>query len=198
MIRIGIIGENYQNDACAFKAFMTPQYKSLIEFIPILNSLNGGVPPVEKVVRMIPTESRKHKLDAVLCLFDLDEEAKRLKRTAWFKIFQKGVVLKSIFYLVVMEMEALILADMETFNDIYGIKGQYVKDPKQQENPKKVLKDKTSKAKRTYHENDAVEIFKQLRFDIVRKNHKGEDSFDAFIDEFEEQFIPKHKRLKKI
>jgi hypothetical protein len=28
MIRIGIIGENYQNDACAFKAFMTPQYKA--------------------------------------------------------------------------------------------------------------------------------------------------------------------------
>lgn len=201
MIRIGIIGENYQNDSCAFKAFMTPQYKSLIEFIPILSSLSGGVPPIEKVVRMMPTEIRKRQLNAVLCIFDLDKEAKRTERNKWFKNFQKNVPVESIFFLAVMELEALILADIEKFNEIYAAKGQYSGNPKFQDDPKKELKTRTDtkeKAKRKYDENHAVEIFEQLRFNIVRKKHKGKDSFADFLDQFEDQFMPEDKRLKKI
>ncbi len=191
MIRIGIIGENYRNDACAFKAFLTPQYKGKIEFISLFNSFSKGIPTYSKIIRAMPTEIDKQKLDALLCMLDLDEHAKRTERNQWFKAIQKGISIKSIFFLAVIELEALILADIDTFNEKYGIKGQYNKNPKLNANPKGELKERTglsSKAKRQYEEKHSFEIFTDLQFDIVYKKHKEDDSFQAFIDHFEEQF----------
>ena len=39
MKRIGIIGENFRNDACAFALLLTPQYKDKVTFVPVLKSL---------------------------------------------------------------------------------------------------------------------------------------------------------------
>lgn len=185
MIRIGIIGENYQNDACAFKAFLTPQYQGKIEFVPILKSLNGGTPPIAKVLRMLPIEIEKHKLNTLLCILDLDEESKLNERNKWFADISNKLSIKNIFYLAVMELEALILADIDTFNKIYDIDGQYFKNPKFEINPKSELRRRTIKARRQYIENDAIEVFKALSFDIVYKNHIGDNSFKNFIDVFE-------------
>ena len=193
MIKIGIIGENYQNDACAFKAFLTPLYKGKIAFVPILKSLNGGTPPVNKVLRLLPIEIQKNQLNALLCLLDLDKEAKRNERNLWFSTIQKGVSVNSIFYLAVMELEALILADIETFNKIYGIKRHYPKNPKFEDDPKGKLRVWTEKGKNKYDENHAEEIFKKLRFDVVYKKHSGDDSFQEFIDKFEKTFIEELK-----
>lgn len=193
MIRIGIIGENYQNDACAFKAFLTPQYKGKVEFIPLGKTLNGKIFASKKIIETIPPLVRDKDLDAVLLMCDLDNESKKVERNQWFSTIQKNVNFKTIFFLAVMELEALILADLDTFNNIYGIKGQYTKNPKFESDAKQVLKDRTAKAKRKYDENHATEIFTKLRFDIVRKNHSGNDSFQAFIERFEKDFNLKDK-----
>jgi hypothetical protein len=189
MTRIGIISENYKNDASAFKAFLTPQYAGKIEFIPLFRGQDSA-PPTNKVIRTMPGDILKHKLDAVLCMRDLDKEAERTMKNQWFKAIQKGISIRSIFFLAVMELEALILADIDTFNNKYGIKGNYDKDPKFEEKPKELLKARTEKpkAKKQYHQNDCLDIFTELRFDIVYKKHKDEDSFQAFIDNFEEEF----------
>jgi hypothetical protein len=187
MKRIGIISENYQNDACAFKAFLTPQYKGKIEFVPLYKGQNSA-PPINKVIRTMPGDILKYKLDAVLCMRDLDKEIERIDKNHWYKAIQKGISIRSIFFLAVMELEALILADIEEFNAIYGVKGNYEKDPKLEEKPKELLKLRTEKAKKQYHQNDCLKIFTELNFDIVYKNHKEEDSFQAFIDQFEVEF----------
>ncbi len=203
MIRIGIIGENFRNDACAFKAFLTPQYEGKIELVPLFNSFSKGVPAFSKIIRSMPTEIQKQQLDALLCMLDLDEHRKRGERNQWFKEIQKGISIRSIFFLAVMELEALILADIDTFNKIYGITGRYDKDPKLNTDPKKELRGRTdlsSKAKRKYEEKHAFEIFEKLHFDIVYKKHNEDDSFQAFIDRFEAEFHinPTTKeRLKK-
>ncbi len=188
MIRIGIIGENYQNDACAFKAFMTPQYKGKIEFVPIGRGLNGGDLPERAIIDEVSRATKKEKLNAVLIMRDLDNEAKRPKRNLWFENVRKAATVDSIFYLAVMELEALILADIDTFNEIYGIKGQYTKNPKFEADPKQVLKNRTSHTNKKYKPNDALDIFTRLDFEIVYKKHKEKDSFQAFIDDFEEEF----------
>lgn len=64
MIRIGIIGENFKNDACAFKAFLTPQYKGKIEFIAIGGGLNGGDLPAKKIIDEIARAFKKERLKA--------------------------------------------------------------------------------------------------------------------------------------
>jgi hypothetical protein len=189
MKRIGIISENYQNDACAFKAFLTPRYEGKIEFVPLYRGQDSA-PPINKVIRTMPGDISKHKLDAVLCMRDLDKEAERVIKNHWYKSIQKGIAIKSIFFLAVMELEALILGDIDIFNEKYSIKGNYDKDPKLEEKPKELLKARTEKpkAKKQYHQNDCLDIFTELRFDIVYKKHKDKDSFQAFIDEFEEEF----------
>jgi hypothetical protein len=188
MIRVGIIGENYQNDACAFKAFLTPQYKGKIEFVPIGPGLNGGDLPERLIIAEVSRAAKKERLNAVLIIRDLDNEAKRLVRNQWFNNIRKATSIVSVFYLAVMELEALILADIETFNGIYGIKGQYTKNPKVEADPKQVLKDRTSHTNKKYKPTHALDIFTKLDFDVVYKKHKDEDSFQAFIDYFEEEF----------
>lgn len=89
-----------------------------------------------------------------------------------------------------MELEALILADIETFNEIYGIEKQYNKNPKFEDDPKSKLRTWTEKgkAKDQYDENHAEKIFKKLRFEVVYRKHFGDDSFQEFIDNFERTF----------
>jgi hypothetical protein len=195
MIRMGIIGENFQNDACALKSFIAPQYKDTIEFVPILKGLNGGTPPIKKVKNLLPIDMSKHKLNALLCVLDLDTPTKWADRKAWFQSIKKSTTLKSIFYVAVMELEALILADIDTFNKIYKIKGQYTKNPMVNTDPKSELKNRTYDNARKYDVTDAEEIFKQLNFEIVYRKHIGEHSFHSFIDDFEEMY--KVKRIKK-
>lgn len=94
-----------------------------------------------------------------------------------------------------MELEALILADIEIFNMKYGVKKQYTKNPKFEDDPKSILKTWTEKSIAKYSENDSEEIFKKLRFEIVYKNHFGDDSFQEFIDQFESTFKVKRHTI---
>ena len=188
MKRIGIIGEHFKNDACALSLLLTPQYQGQIKFIPILKSLKGGYNSAAKISRMLPTEMLKNNLDAVICTHDLDNHAKQANIEGWFKEINNSIKDKGVLFLLVMELEALILADIECFNTIYGTSLKYTKNPKNEPDPKKYLMEKTFKTNRKYDENHSEEIFNQLRFDIVYKKHKGEQSFQAFIDAFNSNF----------
>jgi hypothetical protein len=188
MKRIGIIGENFRNDACAFALLLTPQYKDKIIFVPILKSLKGGYNSASKIARMLPAEMDKNRLDGVICTHDLDEHSRLALWEKWFADVNASIKKKGILYLAVMELEALILADIAIFNDIYGADIQYPKNPKNEPKPKEFLMSKTFKTKRKYDENHAEEIFAQLRFANVVKKHNGEKSFQEFIENFEQRF----------
>ena len=188
MKRIGIIGEHFHNDACAFAAFMTPQYKDVVQFVPILKSLKGGYGSARKITAMLPTEMLKHKLDAVICTHDLDNDKNWAFLDKWYKEINTSIKQKGILYVAVMELEALILADIEPFNELYKVNIKYPKNPKFEADPKKYLMEKTYKTKRKYDENHAEEIFKRLRFDVVYKRHFGDHSFQEFIDAFNSRF----------
>ena len=188
MKRIGIVGENFENDARAFAALLTPQYKDRFTFLPFLKTQSGQITAIKKMKTVLPIEIEKHNLDAVLFIRDLDTEMNRTERQTWFKEMNAAIDVESVFYLAEMELEALILADIETFNSHYGIKGQYNGNPKTAADPKKELRKRTEKAKRKYDENHALEIFKKLNFHIVYKKHSGNNSFQAFIDTFNSTF----------
>lgn len=188
MKRIGIIGENFRNDACAFALLLTPQYKDKITFVPVLKSLKGGYNSASKIARMLPTEMDKNRLDAVICTHDLDEYSKLALWEKWFAEVNASIKKKGMLYLAVMELEALILADIDIFNEIYGVDINYPKNSKNELKPKEFLMTKTFKAKRKYDENHAEEIFARLRFANILKKHNGEKSFQEFIRNFETRF----------
>ncbi|MDZ4703199.1 MAG: hypothetical protein SH848_04680 [Saprospiraceae bacterium] len=100
-----------------------------------------------------------------------------------------------IFFPVIVEAEAIILADVETFNRKYGVRISNVGDPLLKEKPKEFLKQHTSKSTSTkkYHEADALKIFKELNFDKVYANHTGTFSFKIFVDKLKGKINPKTK-----
>jgi hypothetical protein len=112
------------------------------------------------------------------------------QRDKWFKPLEKILNHRAIFFLVVSEMEALILADIQTFNDFFKVKATFSGHPMLQSNAKELLKQWSAKStKHKYPEQDAEAIFKQLSFKNVYTRHKGERSFQAFADELKNKKI---------
>lgn len=177
MKKIGIVGENYQNDACAFSFLMTPQYKDTVQFIPIIKQPNTGI---QKLGNLILAAIEKEELDAVLCIKDLDNYNKLTERESWFKDLN-NIIKKGIFYLVVMEFEALLLADTEAVNKALNTKITFKGNPITQSDPKKWLIKATNEK---YKENDSSAICKIISFEKVYKTHIGERSFQSFIKYF--------------
>jgi hypothetical protein len=180
MKKIGIVGENYQNDACAFGYLMTPQYKDAIQFIPIIKKPNTGT---DKLGRLILSAIETEELDAVICLKDLDTYPELKERELWFSDLNK-IIKKGIFYLVVMEFEALLLSDIKAINDYFKMKITYKGNPIKEPNPKKVLMKET---KNKYTENDSSKICQNISFQSIYQTHTGERSFQNFIMVFDEK-----------
>ena len=189
MKRIGIVGENYQNDACAFGLLMTPQYKDTMQFVPIIKKPNTGT---DKLGRLILAAIEDEVLDAVICIKDLDTYPELSEREASFRDLNK-IIQKGIFYLAVMEFEALLLADIDNLNTVLKTKISYKGNPIKEPDPKKFLI-KQSNGK--YTENESSKICKTISFQTVYKTHIGERSFQEFIKKFEKQFIEPSKTPK--
>jgi hypothetical protein len=180
MKKIGIVGENYQNDACAFSYLMTPQYKDAVQFIPIIKKPNTGT---EKLGRLILSAIEIEELDAVICLKDLDTYPELKERELWFSDLNK-IIKKGIFYLVVIRFEALLLADMNAVNRFYNTTGKYIGTPIKESKPDKAL---NTEVKGKYNKNDCSKICQNISFQKVYQTHTGERSFQSFIKGFDEK-----------
>jgi hypothetical protein len=184
--RIGIIGDSYDNDAVPYKILLSKKIKEA-EFIPLLPGVKGNNVP--KICRMLPTELEKRALDMVICSTDLDALESNiyeieLKTKQWFEPIDKAASHKGVFFLVIAELEAIILADFNTFKKIYKIKSSIKKTPMSYAQPKEELKKLTEKTGKKYHENHAADIFQELDFDIIKNNHHG---FSRFIDKLNDE-----------
>jgi len=186
MTRIGIVSENFHHDSQAVRALLTPEFKT-VQFIPVLKSINGThLDRIEKVKDALTIAFKKKRLDFVLFVRDLDglqsEQEKIEDKRNWFSNFQHFVSSKNVFFLVIYELEALILADIATFNQVYNVSittGSSIHQPK----PKEFLVSKTKKSNLTYHESHTPNLFSQLDFDTIYQNHQGDISFQSFINE---------------
>ncbi len=188
MKRIGIISENYNNDSKAVAYLLKKRFGKQATFIPLLKSISGkGLEEIRKVAAILKTEISKNSIDLLILVRDLDaliSDKKEIKRVEnWAQTIKKKLTTDQKLFIVIFELEALILADINTFNGVYKTKYQLKTSPKFQSEPKELLKQITRKTKRKYKESDTPEIFQQLNFQKVYQNHKGENSFQSFIDE---------------
>jgi hypothetical protein len=81
----------------------------------------------------------------------------------------------------IYELEALILADIATFNKFYGTSINYSKNVMHHKEPKEFLIQKTAKNKKTYSESHCPEIFRHLDISIIRQKCIY---FREFYDDF--------------
>ncbi len=195
-IKVGIVGENPQNDSDAIRSLLLPKAKESIEFKVILKNLyggdfddeqNGGA--AKKFLRLLKNEVAVEELSYVIFLRDTDEKINEKilnflhKKDAWFKQANKEIAEKGIFFLIIAELEALIISDIDNVNNFFKTKISYSKNPLFEDKPKEFLKQKTEQSKRgRYQEKDATTILKNLNFDKIYQNHQGPRSFQSFVD----------------
>ncbi|CAN5294983.1 hypothetical protein BH09BAC1_BH09BAC1_28110 [soil metagenome] len=132
---------------------------------------------VDNIVRAGKAIRAKIKTDSaikvVVLIRDLDAARTNAtaykKRDEWYKALSKEFDRKSLFLLHIQMSEALLLGDIETINECYGVKINYTKNPEGEPNPKKVLKDATEKGRRKYSENDTTELYPLLDYQKLLK-----------------------------
>jgi hypothetical protein len=203
-IKIGVVGEHPSNDSESLCHLLRPLACDNVQFKVILTKLRGSQLDNERMfLNSLESEFLSEELSYVILIRDLDgvlsEKEKVVLRDKWFNRANKTIEDKGIFFLAIAEMEALILADIETFNKIYGLNIKPVGNPMANKDPKKTLMQLTERTKRgKYTESDAPEIFKKLNFQTVYKNHKnhkvendekGDRSFQAFADDLKDKKI---------
>jgi hypothetical protein len=194
-IKIGVVGEDPGNDSEALCHLLRPLACDDVQFKVVLRNLRGSQLDNERMfLGELDTQFSSGELDYIIFIRDLDgvlsEKSKVQVRDRWFNQANKTIEGKGIFFLAIAEMEALILADIETFNKIYGLKTKPVGNPMSDKDPKKTLMQLTEKTKRgKYAENNAPDIFKSIDFQTVYKNHKGDRSFQTFADELKDKNI---------
>ncbi len=191
-IKVGIVGEHPQNDAEALQFLLNTVAETNVEFSIRMEKFRGGQLDGEKFFRSLAVEA--DSLNWIILVRDLDgflSESKKLNiKDLWFQRANKSAAKKGIFFLVIYEMEALILADVNALNEYYNLNEKPVGDPTLKFKPKEILEKLTAKTlKGKYKEEHALDILKRVKFKTVYKNHKGDRSFQTFADELKDRKI---------
>ena len=190
-IKVGVIGENYDNDAVALCTLLHKRYSDNTYFkaLKIKGVTADNTESASAVGRRVIGEIAKEELKYVICIKDLDDTIvnalKLAIKDAWFATYKKVVGKQAICYLAIAETEALLLSDIETINKKYGTKLMQHTNPINIADPKKELQSKTEKSKNRYEPNHCGDIMQEISFQKVFDNHKGERSFQAFIKELD-------------
>ncbi len=133
----------------------------------MLNRFNGSNLDSQKTKRFLRIEFEDKKPDIIIFIRDLDSilpnKEKLAERKLYFSSSNSVVNKKGIYLLHVFEIEALILADIEIFNEIYNSDISHIDNPMLIKEPKEYLK-KNSKG---YCESDNPDIFQKIRFEKV-------------------------------
>jgi hypothetical protein len=165
-MNIGLVGEA-PNDTKSIKVLLQKKYSEGFEFVFMLDRINGSQLDSQKTKRFLRIEYEFKKPDIVIFIRDLDSilpnKIQMSKKKLYFSEFNSVVDKKGIYLLNIYEIEALILADIEAFNDIYHATLATISKPMEIEEPKEYLKSREKK----YNESENPKIFENLRFEIV-------------------------------
>ena len=182
MMKVGLVGEA-PNDTRAIQNLLSKHYHH-VDFVTLLNNIHGSWLDHKKTIsRSLRIEYEELCPDVIIFIRDLDglendNKAKR-KRQEIFSYSNRIVDKTGIHLLNIFEIEALILADIDVFNNRYGCELSGFVDPMLLPMPKEVL---IVGSKGKYNESHNPEIFQLLNFDIVKSNCRY---FAGFIKKFD-------------
>jgi len=139
-----------------------------------------------KTRKLLKIETKASKYPLIIFTRDLDgldsEEAKKEKVSQWFSQLNAIAGDCGLLLLNIYELEALILADIETFNRLYGSAIPFSGNPMFKCKPKDFLRHSTKKAKKQFTVSDNPAIFKKLRFDVLMEKCPYFNDFIASFD----------------
>jgi len=185
-MKIGLVGEA-PNDTAAIKNLLSKKYagKGFV-FENMLDNITGSQLDNKYTETLLRLENQFKKPDLIIFIRDLDalwtDRGQRFKRKRYF-VKNNNIVQKiGIPLLHVYEIEALIFADINTFNKMYGVEIPIHENVSNIVEPKEILFKET---KFKYSESHNAKIFDHLNFN----NLLSCEYFKTFIENFE-KLIP--------
>lgn len=190
MKRIGLVGED-PNDTQAIQYLLEQNFTDKAQFVIILRNKRGYQLENTSFYNAFKIELLNNNYDLIIFIRDLDglesEEEKLKHRLNWFKKLNAASGDRGLFLLNIFELEALILADIETFNSIYKTKISKIGNVMFTTQPKELLMSKTFRLRKVYSESHCPELFKKLNYTTVVKNCRYFKEFVLLLE----------KRLKR-
>lgn len=180
-MRIGLVGEA-PHDTESIKHLLLKRY-SKIKFVPLISDIRGADLENQKVKHILAKQFQTENLDYTIFIRDLDshenDRIKILERKKYVNDFKGSVRHKCILFLNIYMIEALILADIETFNAMYKCSIRLEKPVSHYDKPKDTLKQLT---RNRYKEGHNSKIIKELDIKKVIQNCSY---FEKFLKRFE-------------
>ncbi len=190
MIRVGLIGES-PNDTKSFQNLFARRYPGVFDFFSLVKNRTGGqlddIKEDSKTLRDIRYNYQFEKPDFVVLIRDSDalesETDKFNDRLQRLFALGNAVTHNAVYLLCVWEMETLLLADLDTVNNMFGTSLVYPgaaepPDPMLKVDPKQFLVDNCG-----YKVNDCPELFKKIDFNKLLNVR----FFNEFVPKFEQR-----------
>lgn len=177
-MKIGLVGEA-PSDTRAMQLLLNKKY-SHISFETLIEDIRGSELDNQKTKHLLRASYLVKKPDYVIFIRDLDalksDRKKILERQEYFNRSKTIVKNKALFLLHIFEIEALVLTDIETFNQMFSSAIGEFEDVMNVIDPKKILKENSA-----YSEGSLPDIFARINFE------KTLDCayFRAFINELD-------------
>lgn len=172
-MKIGLVGES-PGDIVSIFNLLSPQMRQGVVFVEMVKRINGDQLGDQKVKHLLRKEYEDHNPDLVIFMRDLDglpneTEKIRLKRE-YFSEFNSVVDKRGIFLLNIWEIEALIYADIEIFNQMFDCSVPSPENPMSIPEPKEELEEASRKGKKPYNNSDNPAIFAKLNYQVLKNN----------------------------
>lgn len=181
MIKVGLVGED-PNDTSAIRNLLSQQFGDRVRFVPLVERRRGSQLDTIKFSRELQIDLRTKQPRIVLFIRDADgiatETEKLEKQQCWYQKHSRQMSQPHLFLLNVYELEALIFADIDTFNSIYGTSIRFGGDVTMKSDPKGELKRESKKQQNHYEESDAPVVFSKLNLHTVKNRC---DYFKDFV-----------------
>ena len=182
VFRVGLLGES-PNDTKAVARLLAPRYGGRVEFFSLVDNVTGDNLEMAGTFKILRREWQLERPNLVVVIRDLDaletDRAQLRKRRAYFRKVQKQVGESSLLLLNVYSIEALIAADIDTFNDHYTVHCVVPADVMTIEKPVEVLKAATQHGKLRYLEGHCGDLLAQADYDKLLRNCRYFRRFDA-------------------
>ena len=185
-MKIGLVGEA-PNDTIAIENLLSKKYKR-VNFVTLLNDINGSMLDSTKTLEFLRNEYLFHKPDLIIFIRDLDSierggKSKMAEREKKFNASNRRVDGIGILLLNIYELEALTIADIDTFNKHYGCSIANIEDPMKVVEPKEFLIKATRRGvKKQYNVSHNPQLFSLLNFELLKQNCRY---FATFIRKFD-------------
>ena len=183
--KIGLVGED-PHDTIAIQNLLKQKYHSGMIYFSMLKNKRGDQLENNRAKNALHLECADKNPDIIIFIRDADgtiaQTAFLEKRKNWYKEIIKGLDPKNILLLNIYELEALIFADIQTFNSQYHTSIKPKGNVMHLKEPKELLRKETSKLSKKYAESHCPDLFKLLNIETISQNCAY---FRDFLQEFE-------------